>query len=121
MGLNGAGSFALLRSGTLSNQRARLPSTEVLTSFCRRIRTRRYNAPADRFSQRLQGRFTDHSPISHHRDLSQPETLSHALDYRYERFDIGCVARPHLAADRPALDLQGHADDHQVKIGPAIL
>src|SRR6201984_983369 len=25
---------------------------------------------------------TDHSPISHHRDLSQPETLSHAFDYR---------------------------------------
>src|SRR5215510_4225531 len=24
----------------------------------------------------------DHSPISHHRDLSQPETLSHTLNYR---------------------------------------
>jgi hypothetical protein len=36
----------------------------------------------------------------HHRDLSQPETFSHALDYRYESFDIGCVTRPHLAANR---------------------
>src|SRR6516162_1974815 len=30
----------------------------------------------------FQRRLTDHSPISHHRDLSQPKTLSHALDYR---------------------------------------
>src|SRR5215471_7297831 len=30
----------------------------------------------------FQGRLADHSTISHHRDLSQPETLSHALDYR---------------------------------------
>src|SRR6516164_11294483 len=30
----------------------------------------------------FQRRLTDHSPISHHRDLSQPETLSHSLDYR---------------------------------------
>src|SRR2546429_2659873 len=30
----------------------------------------------------FQGRLTDHSTIGHHRDLSQPETLSHALDYR---------------------------------------
>src|SRR5262245_3111215 len=30
----------------------------------------------------FQRRLTDHSTISHHGDLSQPETLSHALDYR---------------------------------------
>src|ERR1700758_4681987 len=30
----------------------------------------------------FQGRLTDHSPVSHHRDLSQAETFSHALDYR---------------------------------------
>jgi hypothetical protein len=40
------------------------------------------------------------------------ETLSHALDYRKEGFDIGCVAGPHLATDRSTLDVQGHADDH---------
>src|SRR5271166_426533 len=69
----------------------------------------------------FQGGLTDHSTISHHRDLSQPDTLSHALDYRYERFDIGRVTRPYLAADRLTLDVQGHADDHLVKIGPVIL
>src|ERR1700758_5729081 len=69
----------------------------------------------------FQCRLTDHSTISHHRDLPQPEPFSHALDYRYERSDIGCVARPHLATDRSALDVQGHADDHLVKIGPVIL
>src|SRR5271165_6298623 len=69
----------------------------------------------------FQGGLTDHSTISHHRDLSQPETLSHALDYRCERFDIGRVTRPYLAADRSTLDVQGHADDHLVKIGPVIL
>src|SRR6516162_5626600 len=68
----------------------------------------------------FQGRLTDHSTISHHRDLAQPETFSHALDYRDERFDIGCVTRPHLAANRSTLDVQGHADDHLVKIGPVI-
>jgi hypothetical protein len=68
----------------------------------------------------FQGRLTDHSTISHHRDLSQPETFSHALDYRYERFDIGGVTRPHLAAKRSALDVQGHANDHLVKIRPVI-
>src|SRR5437879_3934754 len=77
--------LALLRSGTLSNQRARLPSTEVLTSFCRRIRT-----PTNIAHRRIallegfQGRLTDHSTISHHRDLAQAETFSHALDYQCE-------------------------------------
>src|SRR3974390_2186959 len=68
----------------------------------------------------FQRRSTDHSTISHHRDLSQPETLSHALNYRDESFDIGGVTRPHLAANRSALDVQGHADNHLVKIGPVI-
>src|ERR1700740_1522903 len=69
----------------------------------------------------FQGRLTAHSTISHHSDLSQPETLSHPLDYRYESFDICRVARPHLAANRSALDIQGHADHHLVKIRPVIL
>src|ERR1700757_5294734 len=69
----------------------------------------------------FQRRLTDHSSISHHRDLSQPETFSHPLDYRYESFDIGRVARPHLAANRSALDVQRHADYHLVKIRPVIL
>src|ERR1700757_4030966 len=30
----------------------------------------------------FQSRLTDHTTISHHRDLSQPEPFSHALDYR---------------------------------------
>src|SRR5215510_16377065 len=30
----------------------------------------------------FQRRLTDHTPISHHRDLSQPETLANALNYR---------------------------------------
>src|SRR6516165_6531467 len=68
----------------------------------------------------FQARLADHAPISHHRDLSQPEPFSHALDYRDESFDIGCVARPHLAANRSALDVQGHANNHLVKIGPVI-
>src|ERR1700758_4691208 len=68
----------------------------------------------------FQGRLTDHSTIGHHRDLPQPKTFSHALDYRYERFDIGSVTRPHLAANWSALDVQSHADDHLVKIGPVI-
>src|SRR5258708_33021796 len=46
----------------------------------------------------FQGRLTDHSTISHPRDLPQPETFSHALDYRYESLDIRCLPRPHLAA-----------------------
>src|SRR6516165_249795 len=68
----------------------------------------------------FQGRLADHSTIRHHRDLAQPEAFSHALDYRCERFDIGCVTRPHLAANRSTLDVQGHADDHLVKIGAVI-
>ena len=69
----------------------------------------------------FQGRLTDHSPISHHRNLSQPETLSNALNHREESFDIGRVARPHLATDWSTLDVQDHADDHLVQIGPVIL
>jgi hypothetical protein len=60
----------------------------------------------------FQGRSTNHSTISHHRDLSQPETFSHALNYWDESFDIGGVTWPHLAANRSALDVQGHANDH---------
>src|SRR5258708_13446876 len=44
----------------------------------------------------FQRRFTDHSTISHHCDLPNPETLSHALDYRYERFVIARLAHLHL-------------------------
>src|SRR4029077_9207663 len=69
----------------------------------------------------FQRRLTDHSTISPPRGLPHPETLSHPRDYRCESFDIGCVTRPHLAANRSALDVQGHADDHLVKIGPVIL
>src|ERR1700756_1097641 len=68
----------------------------------------------------FQGRLTDHATIGHHRDLSQPEPFSHPLDYRYERFDISSVTRPHLAANRSTLDVQSHANDHLVKIGPVI-
>src|SRR6516165_8813424 len=63
----------------------------------------------------FQGRLTDHAPISHHRELSQPEAFSHALDYRDKRFDIGGVTRPHLAAKRSVLDVQTNADDNPIK------
>src|SRR5258708_17421825 len=46
----------------------------------------------------FQGRLTDHSTISHHRDLPQPETLSHPLDYRYESFDNFFFPPPPLPA-----------------------
>src|SRR6201987_3739944 len=69
----------------------------------------------------FQRRLTHHPSISYHRDLSEPETLFHPPNYRQERFDIGGVARPQLAADRSALDVQGHADYHLRKIGPVIL
>src|SRR5262245_45570460 len=72
------------------------------------------------FLKSFQRRLTDHSPISHHRNLSQPETLSHALNYREESFDIGRVARPHLATDWSTLDVQDNADDHLVEIEPMI-
>src|SRR6516225_131151 len=52
----------------------------------------------------FQRRLTDHSTISHHRDLPQPKTFSHELDYGYERLDIGCVTRPHLAANPSTLE-----------------
>src|ERR1700757_1844682 len=68
----------------------------------------------------IQRRLAHHPSIGHYSYLSQPKTFSHALDYRYESFDIGCVTRPHLAANRSALDVQSHADDHLVKIGAVI-
>src|ERR1700757_5077645 len=35
----------------------------------------------------LQCRLADHSSISHHRDLAQPEAFFHALNYHWEGFD----------------------------------
>ena len=47
--------------------------------------------------------------------------MPHVLADRHQRFYIGGVAGPHLAADRPAFIVNDHPDDHLLEIRPVIL
>ena len=47
--------------------------------------------------------------------------MAQTVDDGEEDADVGGVARPHLRADRPALGIDHHADDHLHQIGPVVL
>src|SRR5262249_48061130 len=67
--------------------------------------------------QVVNGLLADHAPVGDDADLGDAETPIQAIDDRYQRLDIGGVARPHLAADRPAGAVEHGADDHLIQIG----
>jgi hypothetical protein len=69
----------------------------------------------------FEGRFAHHSAIGYHAHLTYTKLGSHALDDGKQARGVGRVARPHLAANRPALHIQGHPDNHLAQIGPVIL
>jgi hypothetical protein len=62
----------------------------------------------------------DHAAISNDAKLLDIEALPHPFAYRHEGFDIGGVAGPHLAADRPALIVNDDTNDHLLEIWPMI-
>jgi len=63
----------------------------------------------------------DHAAIGHHAHPSDPEPPAQAVDHRDQRRDVGGVARPHLAAERPAALIHHHRNDHLHQVGPVVL
>lgn len=50
----------------------------------------------------------------------EQETLPQSGYHRYQRGDVGGVARPHFAANRPAILVNDDAEDHLMQIRPEI-
>jgi hypothetical protein len=63
----------------------------------------------------------DHAAVGDDAKLLDIEAMPHVLAYRHERFDIGGIAGPHLATDRPALIVNEHSHDHLLEVRPVIL
>ncbi len=63
----------------------------------------------------------DHPPVGHDADPADGKARAQALDDRHQRRDVRRVARPGLRADRPALAVEHHRDDHLVEVRPVIL
>lgn len=62
----------------------------------------------------------EHAPVDDHADPLDRETLLEPLGDRHQRLDVGRVARPHLAAQRPAL-LVGHDTDDALFAIPTVV
>jgi hypothetical protein len=68
-----------------------------------------------------QGGLADHAPVGHHRNLPQAEAAPQPFNDRHQGGDVGGIARPHLAADRVALHVQGQTHHHLAQVGPMVL
>jgi hypothetical protein len=71
--------------------------------------------------QRGDGGGRDHAAIGDHADPADGKTRAQTIDHRNQDADIGGIAGPHLRADRPALRVDHHAQDHLHQVGPVIL
>src|SRR5262249_15096050 len=71
--------------------------------------------------QVVNGFLADHAPVGDDADLGDAKAPIEAIDDRYQRLDIGGVARPHLTADRPAVAVEHRADDHLIPIRSMVL
>ena len=63
----------------------------------------------------------DHAPVGHDADLGDAEPAAEPIDHRDQRRDIGRVAGPQLAADRPPLAVEHRSDDHLLEVGSVVL
>ena len=74
-----------------------------------------------RLLQRRDRLLADHAPVGHDADPADPEPAAEAINDGDQRLHVGGVARPQLAADRPALAVEHRPDDHLVQVGPMVL
>ena len=63
----------------------------------------------------------DHAAIGDDADATDGEALAQPIDHRNEAAGIGGVAGPHLGADRPAIAVEQHGEDHLPQVRPMIL
>src|SRR3954453_11259254 len=63
----------------------------------------------------------DHAPVGHDAAPTAPAPAAEAIDDGDQRRHVGGVARPQLAADRPALSVEHRPDDHLVEVGAMVL
>ena len=113
----------MLRSGTLSNQRASA-SEHRETNFLLAAHPHSSDvaAQADRCLPNASNvAWLTIPTIGHHSDFTEPEAFPHAFDNRHQGRDVGRVARPHLTANRATLHVHGHAYNHLLEIGSVIL
>jgi len=70
--------------------------------------------------QRGDGLGADHAAIGNDADAIEQEAFPQPGDHRNQRGDVGGIARPHLAANRPAVLVDDDADHHLMQIGPRV-
>src|SRR5512138_2989352 len=63
----------------------------------------------------------DHASVGHDAHLRDAEPGAEPVDDRDQRRDVGCVAGPELAADRPPLAVEHRPDDHLPEVWPVVL
>ena len=63
----------------------------------------------------------DHPPVGDDGDPAYAEALLQSFHDGEERLYVGGVARPHLGAERGALMVEDHVNDHLLQIGAAVL
>ncbi len=65
--------------------------------------------------------FADHAPVGDDAHLADAEAPPQAIDNRDQGGHVGGIARPQLAADRPAVAVEHGADHHLPLVRPMIL
>lgn len=73
------------------------------------------------FIQIGHGLVTDHAPVGDDSRLASLKTIPDPFNERYQALDISRVPRPHFAANRVAITIQHHPDDHLMQMRPMIL
>ena len=63
----------------------------------------------------------DHAAIGDDANPANRKALAQPIDHRDQAAGIGGVSGPHLGADRSAVAVEQHRQDHLVEIGPMIL
>ena len=95
--------------------------TSSLTSFCDRMRApRMYCQPRSSFSSSSIVSLLIMPRSATMQTLVTP-TAAEPIHHRDQRRDIGRVAGPQLAADRPPLTVEHRSDDHLLEVGSMVL
>lgn len=66
--------------------------------------------------QRLGCLGADHATVGRNTDPPQTKPLSHPMDQRQKTRRMSCVTGPHLAAQRPTIQIQRHPHHHLFEI-----
>ena len=64
--------------------------------------------------------FADHAPVGDNTEVGHIETSLDSFHNRDQRFHVGGVAGPHLAAQRTPVVIEDGTDHHLIEIGTVV-